>query len=350
MDRLNYNIDTKEAEEFGDTMHTFMSDKGSSNLIQLYSQSKLNLGENVTINLGLHSQWFTLNNHYTVEPRLGIRWNIGTRQSLSFAYGLHSQLESISLYLAEQQASSGKILPNKELDFAKAHHIVLGYTIKYSDYLTFKIEPFCQKLFDVPVVPNSYVSAINLDDIWSFNDSLVDKGSGMNAGVDFTLDRYLNKGYYYMVTASLFQSTYTGGDGIKRSTRFNRNYVFNVLGGKEWYIGKGQHNILGVNVRFTYMGGDRIHPVDLAASIQQQEIVEDISHAFAFQLPDAPILSLSLGYRINKSSHTGIWSFQLINALAHKEFQEYKFNYETNIIEKQEDLIIVPNISYKIEF
>ena len=350
MDWLNYNIDNKEAEEYGDTMRTFVSDEGSGNLIQFYSQSKLNLGENLTANIGLHAQLFTLNNHYTVEPRIGIRWNFRSRQSFSFAYGLHSQLESISLYRAEQNTSSGIIMPNKELDFAKAHHFVLGYTLKYSDYLAFKIEPFYQKLYDVPVVPGSYISAINLDDVWSFNDSLINKGSGRNMGIDFTLEKYLNKGYYYMATASFFESTYTGGDGIKRNTRFNRNYVFNLLGGKEWYAGKAHHNVLGANIRFTYMGGDRIHPLDMAATIRRQEIVEDLSRAYSIQLPDVPVLSFSLSYRINKSGHSGVWSLQMINALAHKEFQEYTFHPETNTVEKAEDLIIVPNISYKIEF
>ena len=172
----------------------------------------------------------------------------------------------------------------------------------------------------------------------------------MNAGVDLTLERYLNRGYYYMATASLFQSTYKGGDGLKRSTRFNRNYVFNVMGGKEWYTGRTRQNVLSANARFTYMGGDRIHPIDMNATIRRQEIVEDLSGAFGVQLPDAPILSFSLSYRINKLNHSGTWSLQFINALAHREFQEYEFIPETNKINRKEDLIMVPNISYKIEF
>lgn len=347
VDRLNFDILNREAPEYGDRMTTFIAGRGKSSLVQAYSQSKISIGKQLTVNAGLHAQWFTLNDHYSVEPRLGLRWNVNPRQAISFAYGLHSQLENISLYLA---VGENGLMPNKTLDFSKAHHVVLGYTVKCSDYATLKIEPFYQRLFNIPVVPGSYLSGINLDDIWSFNDSLVNEGSGVNAGVDFTLERYLNGGYYYMATASLFQSTYKGGDGITRSTRFNRNYVFNVLGGKEWFTGRTRQNMLSANVRFTYMGGDRIHPVDLNATLQRQEIVEDLSEAYTVQLPDAPILSFSLSYRINKPGHSSLWCLQFANALAHKEFQEYDFIPETNKIERKEDLIMVPNISYKIEF
>ncbi len=347
---LHYNIDTKKAEEYGDTLQTFVSEHGKSRLLQFFTQSKYTLSNQMTINAGIHSQYFTLNRHHTLEPRLGIRWNFHAQHTIALAYGLHSQLENISLYLAQQHIGNEKILPNKDLDFSKSHHFVIEYEMKLSDNLIFKIEPFYQHLFNIPVVPGSYISTINIDDIWSFNDSLVNSGTGRNYGVDITLERYLNRGYYYLITTSLFESKYKGGDGNEYNTRFNRNYVFNIMGGKEWYVGKALNNIMGANIRFTYVGGDRIHPINYLASTEQQEIVEDLSRAYADQLPPAPILSLSFSYRMNKPSRSGIWSFQLINALAHKEFQEYEFNTESNTIEKVEDLIMIPNLSYKIEF
>jgi len=98
------------------------------------------------------------------------------------------------------------------------------------------------------------------------------------------------------------------------------------------------------------MGGERIIPLDIEETIKQGEIVEDISHAYDEKLPDAVILSFSLSYRINKPKHASIWSFQFINALAHKDFQEYEFNDKEQTIEKVEDLLMIPNLSYKIEF
>ena len=81
---------------------------------------------------------------------------------------------------------------------------------------------------------------------------LVNDGKGKNYGIDVTLERYLNAGYYYLLTASLFQSRYAGGDGVWRNTRLNRNYIINALGGKEWKMGSQKQNMLSASLRFTF--------------------------------------------------------------------------------------------------
>jgi hypothetical protein len=361
LDRLNYNIDVKYADNPNVIWKTYVYGKGASNLFQFYSQSKITPKDNFTINLGIHSQYFMFNKKYTIEPRFGVRWNFLPAQTLSFAYGMHSQLESIHLYLA-QKTDSGYVnldgqyqpelftQPNKNLDFDKAHHFVLGYELRLSDNVMLKIEPYLQLLYNIPVVRNSYISTINIKDVWTINDSLVNKGTGHNAGIDLTLERFLNKGFYYLVTASFFDSKYKGGDGIERNTRYNKNYVINLLVGKEWFIGKTKNNIFGTNIRLNYLGGDRITPVNVEETLASRIIVEDVSRAFSRKSADDPILSLAINYRINKPRHSSIWTLQIINALAHKVFQEYKINLKTNNIDATKDLLYVPNLSYKIEF
>jgi len=98
------------------------------------------------------------------------------------------------------------------------------------------------------------------------------------------------------------------------------------------------------------MGGDRLTPMLEAESIQEGEIVYDYSKAYTEKEKNAAILSFSVTYRINKSNHAGIWSFHLINALGNKEFRGYKINDKTGLPEKKFDRIMVPNLSYKIEF
>ena len=213
-----------------------------------------------------------------------------------------------------------------------------------------KIEPYYQILFDIPVVPNSYISTINLDEIWSFNDSLINKGTGKNIGVDITLEKYLSKGLYYLITASLFDSKYTGGDDIERNTRYNRKYMINFLLGKEWFVDKNKNNILGINLRFSYMGGNYINPLNISETMASEEITEDYTKAYTYKLPDSRMLSASFNYKINKRKHTSSWIFQIMNALGDKDFKGYEFDKIKKTIEKKYDILIVPNISYKIEF
>ncbi|RLD24791.1 MAG: hypothetical protein DRI70_07890, partial [Bacteroidetes bacterium] len=164
------------------------------------------------------------------------------------------------------------------------------------------------------------------------------------------LERFLFDGFYYLVTASLFNSTYKGGDKIERNTRFNSNYVFNVLFGKEWVLGATKNRILGINGRLNVLGGQRMTPVDEELSYRYGEIVYDHSRTFEDQFPMVYHLNASINYRINKRKHSSIWSIQVINVLGSKEHYGYRYNYRTDAIEQDVVTVVVPSISYKIEF
>jgi len=76
--------------------------------------------------------------------------------------------------------------------------------------------------------------------------------------VELTLEKFFNRGCYALATASLFESRYTAKDNGERNTLFNNNYIFNVLGGKEFYI---RNNVLGFNFKYTHIGGQRYTPI-----------------------------------------------------------------------------------------
>src|SRR5690625_7593645 len=91
--------------------------------------------------------------------------------------------------------------------------------------LMLNLETYYQYLSDVPVIPDSSYSVLNLNADWVFEDRLVNDGAGRNYGMELTLERYLSNGWYGMIPATVFESTYRGGDGLWRSTRLNRAYA-----------------------------------------------------------------------------------------------------------------------------
>ncbi|NVO02542.1 MAG: TonB-dependent receptor [Bacteroidetes bacterium] len=350
IDRLQYDMNIQNADSGQVALTSFVNAHGYSYLIQAFSQSKYNITNALILNIGIHSQLFALNNHYTIEPRIGVTWNFSPLQTLSIAYGLHSQLAPLDFYFVQQNSISGIIEPNKKLDFSEAHHLVISYEIKLNEHTHFKAEPYYQKLFDMPVIPNSYYSLQNLENTMYFNNTLVNKGKGRNIGIDLTFERFLNKGYYYLVTASIFDSKYWGGDGIERNTRFNNKCVINLLGGKEWKVGKSKNNILSLNGKLNLMGGEYMNPINIDATYMANEIVQDTLNAFTQRKPFAKVLSFSVSYRINKPKHTSIWALNFMNALFYKELNFYYFDKTSNSIKKDVNELVIPNISYKIEF
>ncbi len=350
VNNLHYNNLLKYAPSIGDDLVTTADEDGSSNLIHLYSQSKFNLSSRFVLNLGMHGLYFDMNKEVVLEPRVGATYHLTNRQSISLAYGKHSRLEPQSLYFARVMEDSEVTYPNKTLSLSKAHHFVLAYDINLSPNVRLKVEPYFQYLYDIPVSPDSSYSAINMEADWFFTKKLVNSGTGTNYGIDLTLERFLKDGFYYLFTASLFESKYVGGDGIERSTRYNSNYVVNVLVGKEWTMGISKNKFLGVNARLNLLGGQRVYPLDRASSLTHGEVVYDYARPFEDQKPNIVHLNASITYRINKKKHASIWSLQVLNLLGAEEHYGYSYNYRMDQLEEEKVVVVVPSLSYKIEF
>ena len=350
LNQHHYHVFNREAQNPGEQLLVFANEKGNVFSAQAYMQSTLKMRNQVDLNLGLHMHYFGLNEEISPEPRVGIKWQIDQKHAVGAAYGLNSRIEMIGFYLAEQQSPNGTIQPNKDMKMTKAHHFGLAYDVHLNDNTRFKIEPYYQYLFDVPVINGTYFSLQNLDLDWFFNDALVNDGTGTNIGIDFTLEQFLKEGFYYLATASIFDSKYKGGDGVERNSLYNRNYILNLLTGKEWQFGTSKANIISINGRLSFMGGDRYSPLLKEESIAANELIYDYSEAYEEQVGPATVFSLSFSYRKNKKKHASIWSLHLLNVLGHEEYRDYEFNLKTGIPEKQFDQIMVPNLSYKIEF
>lgn len=347
-DQLLYNYTISQAPEPGQALQTLVNEKANENLLQGYTQSRIDISNRFSINIGVHSQYFTGNNDITLEPRGGIKWMASSGHSFAFSYGNHSQLEMLQIYRIKKATGDGFTQPNKNLGFTKAHHFVAGYDWKINNNLHLKIEPYYQLLYNVPVIPDSSFSLINLDKNWFIKDSLVNKGKGSNIGIDLTFERFMDQGYYYLITASLFDSKYKGGDGTEYNSRYNKHYVVNVLGGKEWMLRK--QRMLSLNGKVTFMGGDRISPLDIQASLLKKEAVYDETRAFSESKPDVWYADFTINYKINRKRHSSTWSLKLINLLGVKEHYGYRYNYKLNAMEQEAEAIVIPNLSYKVEF
>lgn len=346
--RLFYDVKVSAQNPFNGIYSEYLNDNSGTNLMQAYTQNKIDVTDNLSFNAGAHFSYFTLNKNYSLEPRVSMRWAFTPAQSISLGYGNHAQLEDISVYLSKKTLTDGTVtVPNCELGFGRANHFVAGYDKMFSRNLHLKIEAYYQNLYNIPVRPNNYYSMLNNPGGY-FNDSLVNDGTGKNFGLDITFEKFLSDNFYYLVTASVFQSKYKGGDGVERNSRFNTGYVFNLLFGKEFNVTK--NNILGINLKTSYTGGEYYIPIDLASSIAQSREVLNESKIYTERLPDFFYLDLTLTYKMNYRKYTGTFAVQIKNLLNQKPDAGYEYNPFLKTIESQINLGIVPMISYKLEF
>jgi hypothetical protein len=333
----------------GNPLHVITDESDFSALFAAYTNSAFHFSDRWTVNAGVHSQWLALNNRYTVEPRLGIKWKFLPGHSFSFAYGLHSRMEMLHYYFTRDE--KGERI-NKNLDFTRSRHWILSYDRNIGTDCQLKVETYLQHLFRVPVIPGSTFSFINLkgNDDWFITDRLVNQGCGLNYGIEATFEKYMSQGYYFMLTGSLFNARYKTGGKQWFNTRYNRNFAFNLLGGKEWMLGKSRQNVLGMNGRITYQGGDRYSPVDEKASALQEDAVYDETRPYSRQLPAALIGHLTLSYKINKGNRFHEFAIKILNITGYRDYYGHRYNFKTGKVDEEREAVMIPNISYRIEF
>lgn len=315
-------------------------------LAQSYVQWKHRFNKGLTFVGGVHSQWFDLNNSFALEPRASLKWNIVPRHALAVGYGMHSQIQPVYNYFVLTPTAEGVFETNKNMDFTRSHHAVLTYDFTITENMRIRTEAYYQYLYDVPVESSrSSFSVLNTgaDFAPSNVDSLTNTGTGKNYGVEMTLERFFNKGYYFLITASLFDSKYKGSDGVERNTAFNTSHVLNVLGGKEFKVGK-KGNVFAFNIKSSWVGGRFLTPIDLALTQQAGFAIFNTNEAFSQRQNDYFRIDVKLAFRKEMKKSTMEWAIDLQNVSNHKNVFRNSYNPRTGqlVTEYQQGFFPVP--------
>lgn len=331
---------------------------GAAFLIQPFIQWKWRATENMDITAGLHAQYYSLSNSLSpIEPRIAWKNRFKGGQSLFAGAGLHSQMQPTYTYLYHQFDTLGnKILHNKNMDFTKSLHSVIGYEKIFSKNLQIKTELYYQYLYNVPVTvkPSSF-SLINQGSGFArfFPDSLTNTGTGYNYGLELTIQKFFDQSFFFLFSGSLYDSKYKGSDGIERNTSYNGTYTLNLLAGKEFNINKKQSISLGIKV--TYAGGKRYSYVDVNQSKILNELVFIDSAFNERQFKDYFRFDLKVNWKYNARNMTHEIGLDLVNLLNTKNL--LGLAYAPNLADptaeplaEKTQLGFLPLFYYKIDF
>lgn len=329
----------------------------STGLAQAFAHWQHRLTENLTLNNGLYFQLFALNKTWALEPRSGIRWQFHEKQSLTLGFGMHSQLQPLVYYFfsSYDHNSNQYIVTNRDLDLTRALHYIAGYDFNFAKDFRLKAEAYYQTLYDVPVESNvaSSLSMLNaganIEGI-PLVDSLVNEGTGRNYGGELTIEKFFSKGYYFLVTTSLYESKYKGSDNMERHTAFSGGYVLNTLGGYEFRLGESGNKLLAIDAKFTLAGGNRYTPIDLQASILSKGAVYIDALAWSERFKDYQRLDMKVTFKMNKKRSTQMWFVSVENLLNRRNVFRQVYNEDAQKVVEEYQLGLFPYGGYRIEF
>lgn len=339
-------------QEVGGPMYRVYQSNGNTGLTRFYTNHKIGLSNRLSAVVGANVMWFNLNDQLLFEPRASVQYKTSASSTISLAYSMNSRKETIDTYFVNTPSQPASHNPNKDLGLTRSHYISASFAQRLGDNAMLKIEPYWQYVFDVPVEQGSTYSIINHHQFFQ-DRALVNEGAARNYGIDLTLERYLKDGFYGMFTATLFKSEYRDAQGKWHHSRHDRHYITNILGGKEWMVGRSRKNVFGLNGRLTLMGGDRYTPMapgttyeDLAQR-PDKSVPEDGNSPYSRQLKMNVGYAFSVKYTLNgkKTAHHFILEY-----LQMRSFHGQTFDLNTHELVNKYTSLTFPNIAYRLEF
>ena len=353
-----YDVKFSDSITLFNNFYPLKAGKGVSDLLEGYVTWQHKFNNRFVLNTGAHLQYFTLSNSIAAEPRIGARYQINETQFISLGYGLHHEIQPLPTYYNfDTSAASAGRPSNLNMGFTRSNHLVFGYDLVFKKDFHLKAEIYYQYLDHAPVEQHSSsFSMLNAGADFSTpnNTFLVNKGIGQNYGLELTLEKFFSRGYYFLFTASLFDSKYKGSDNVWRNTAFNGHYVVNGLAGYEYKFGGKKHkvkrNVIAVDGKATVAGGRYYTPVDEAQSALQGHQVNIDNQAFSLEYPVYFRLDLKFSYRISLRKVTHEFSFDLQNVTNQKNVFTKTYDMRTNslVTEYQQGLFPLPQ--YRILF
>lgn len=341
------------------TTKTVLEHTANSFLGQAFASYKNTSVNKLKMVLGLHYTYFNLNQQHLLEPRLGLEYKVNERSSFAFASGLHSTTESPEVYLIINDSLN---VSSRDLRMSRSWQNVLSYKRSLGKKLHLTAELYCQYLFDVPIAADSSNFSLINEEV-SFTDvAMVNKGEGLNYGLELTLEKFFARSYYFLITTSLYQSEYKLMEPFYRKTKYSNTYTINVLGGKEFKTRENQ--FLGLNIRTNFSGGKPYIPVLLDESDEAGQEIRDEKKAYSKQLPPYVGIDFSMSYKWIKPKTSHEIKLDIFRLYEQNYYDEVyvpeTVNYDGSISpasvqqlqygEGQTNSTVLPVIYYKLSF
>lgn len=340
-----------------DTLRTeyryYLNNTGTMSQAKLYAEWQHRFSDRFSMTGGLHATRLFLNDTQSLEPRFGMSWVVAPGQTISLGAGLHSQAQMRAIYFSQRYDSLSQTYErtNKNLDFSRAMHLVAGYDRLLGEQHRLKFEMYYQRLYNIPVAwRRPEYSMLSQGGGFSYitYDNMENTGTGANRGVELTLEKFLRKGFYYLVTASVFDAGYRGYDGVWRNSGFNNNFVFNALGGYEWRT--DPRSLLSVDLKMVYAGGYRKLPIDEELSIAENGTRYRWADAFTERYPDYFRLNGRVTFRMNRGRVSHEWALDLQNITNRRNIFTENWNNARKEVATSYQMGFMPMMTYRIYF
>ena len=285
-------------------------------------------------NDGGDSEWL-------VEPRMHVQYRSKKNKQWDFSTGLYSQQNT-----PRTLRSSISSFSNIGLKSIKSWQNIISFQQNYEQY-NFKIEAYFQYLYKVPVSINSVDYSIlnGSEDARLF--PLANLGKGKNYGVEFSVRKSSERGFFWMANATLYQAEYwTPGLGWELG-RYSGGYIFNAMIGKEWVKENKTH---GINLRGNVLGGFRYLSINEFSSASANTTIYNRGLGYLERLRPYHRIDMRIFRTVKHKKFTSTISLDVQNLTNVKNAAFSTYDNVLGAVVEKKQLGLIPILNYRIQF
>lgn len=263
-----------------------------------------------------------------LSPRLSASYALGANWNISGSVGTYFKLPS---YTALGYRGSDGVLANRSLDYINSVHYTIGTQFAPRNDFRFTLEAYYKDYDNYPVSLTDGISIANIGTDFNAigNDAYASIGKGRVYGVEAYAQQKLIRNLFYVLSASVYKSEFSGADGVFRPSTWDYGYIVSGTLGykfkKDWDVG----------LKYRIAGGQPYTPFDPIRS--RVEYLSTGRGAYDYTLLNTETLPLfqQLDVRVDKKfnfKRTSLVVFaDFQNAFLYKTPSLPKYTFERNI-------------------
>tara|TARA_Y100000114_G_C11764086_1_gene332165 strand:+ start:15966 stop:18299 length:2334 start_codon:yes stop_codon:yes gene_type:complete len=293
----------------------------------------------------------------TLSPRASASYTFDAlkKWSVNASLGRYYKIPPYTI-LGYSQAGS---LVNKNTEYIRSDHAVLGLEYLLNPSSRFTLEGFYKKYNNYPVSLEQGVSLANLGGDFSVlgNENVSSTGEGRTYGMEFLFQKKFTNNYYAILAYTWYKSEFTGLDGVYRPSTWDSNHLLTFTGGYKF------GNNWELSARMRYLGSTPYAPVDRNATLENYPaIIKDYDQLGSVRLNAFNQTDI----RIDKKWNFSRWTFNVFLELQNAFGQdipnepEYGLNRDAQgnittprqlvLIEGIDNSSILPSLGIVIDF
>ncbi|MBL0306204.1 MAG: TonB-dependent receptor [Chitinophagaceae bacterium] len=226
--------------------------------------SKRYLDDRLGISAGLRSDLNTFTEDgmspiSTLSPRISASYVLADKWTLNASIGSYSK---IPIYTILSFRDNSGVLVNKDADYTRSIHYVLGTEYLPNTTTRFTLEAFYKQYSNVPVSVKDGISLANMGGDFGVigNEDVITNGKGKSYGFELFAQQKLTKRFFGTLSYTFFISRFSGLNNKEIASAWDNRHLLSFIWGykfnKNWELG----------LKFRFQGGAPYTPFDLTSS------------------------------------------------------------------------------------